>query len=520
MQRQMLEQLGQEGGQRDAGVVGQVADQAPRGDIGAGLVEDVTGAFHIDVGLGKLNVGLAAPIAPVETPAFAGLRLLIGILLGDHRIGEEAGDDADLGIRRQDHGPDRAAFERGGGELPLGLQQSQQSLHLVGRQISAGQSFMRLPDNLLGLLVGRSGGLAHPRDVDVGQVEEAVGRAVAAALADEHEQAFSLKRGHQRLHALAPKLGQRVRVQQNVGKLAEQVGFDPPADRRVAPRPHQSEARIVDVGAAPLDAGGKLIVLQIAIEGSLGDVSLLVRIGDPGQLTGLLQGDFAQTQGLQRLCVQPGQGRQALDLQFVIAERAGDGGGVHLRLAQLADGDNHVGDVNGRALSGGEDGGRGLTFAGGEHLALHRPVLRDPSGVQELAERQQPAAAVQHHEGPLLPGPRSHAQGHYNVSLEDGFGQPIDLVVGRLLGAKVLRRDLKVAQGHELGVGNASGGFSSGGHGDHLRRQRRGSSCPLAHPLQPSLSPFSRSFPSHRSGPAKRCPRRRQRLRLDREFEI
>ena len=35
-----------------------------------------------------------------------------------------------------------------------------------------------------------------------------------------------------------------------------------------------------------------------------------------------------------------------------------------------------------------------------------------------------------------------------------------------------------------------------------------GQSCPLAHPLQPSLSPFSGHFSSHKAGPAKRCPRR------------
>ena len=57
MQGQLLEQLRHQHGQRRAGVVRQVADQAAGGHIGAGLVEDVAGALDLDVGAGDLDVG-------------------------------------------------------------------------------------------------------------------------------------------------------------------------------------------------------------------------------------------------------------------------------------------------------------------------------------------------------------------------------------------------------------------------------------------------------------------------------
>lgn len=56
MQSQLLEELSHQHRQGRAGIVSQVADQAARGDIGAGLMQDMTGALHLDVGPGNLNV--------------------------------------------------------------------------------------------------------------------------------------------------------------------------------------------------------------------------------------------------------------------------------------------------------------------------------------------------------------------------------------------------------------------------------------------------------------------------------
>ena len=79
MQRQLLEELRHQHRQRRAGIVRQVADQAARGHVGAGLVEDVAGALDLDVGLRDLDVGMRAPIAAASGEA--AVRLLAILLL-------------------------------------------------------------------------------------------------------------------------------------------------------------------------------------------------------------------------------------------------------------------------------------------------------------------------------------------------------------------------------------------------------------------------------------------------------
>ena len=90
----------------------------------------------------------------------------------------------------------------------------------------------------------------------------------------------------------------------------------------------------------------QLIVLEMAIEGGLGDFRLLRLVGQAGEQAHLLEGQPALTQGFQDGRMDGREGLQALDLQLGIPQGGGDRPGLHLGLAQLADGGDHVGDMH------------------------------------------------------------------------------------------------------------------------------------------------------------------------------
>src|SRR5258708_4528671 len=76
--------------------------------------------------------------------------------------------------------------------------------------------------------------------------------------------------------------------------------------------------------------GLQLVVLEVAVEGGLGDLGLLLLVTDPREQADLLQGQLARPQRLQDVGVDASQSLQPLDVELGVAESRGDGLGRHL----------------------------------------------------------------------------------------------------------------------------------------------------------------------------------------------
>ncbi len=477
----MLEQLRQERRERYAGIISQVPDQAARRHVGARLMEDMAGAGDIDVGLRNFDVVVRPTVARLgpETPVRLVAVLVVIADFGSRGgVGEEARRHARFRIGKQDDRAERGPSQRNVGDLHPRVQRQHDRIGgVLATEIGLIQVRSHQGGVLLGGLVGDLGLLGQVGLIDVRKVEEAVRRPKTLLAPDEDRQARGLERLDDRLGPAAPELGQSLRIEQYVGHLAEQIALDAPAGGRVARHADQGEAGVVHVRPGPLDAVAELIVLEVAVQGGLGDVALLLLVGDPGQLAGVLQVDLALTQRLQRLGVKPSQRRQTPDLQLVVAERAGDCARVHLRLAHLADGHDHIGDVDRPALGIGQHGRGRLGGLGLEDVAADRMGRIDPASLEQQLQAEQTAAAIEGHVGLLALAARPHAQRDDHVGDGDGFRELRNALVGGLLGADVLRRDADVV---ERNNGLDRGRRASGGVGHWIRVQRRGrgSSCP------------------------------------------
>ncbi len=321
------------------------------------------------------------------------------------------------------------------------------------------------------------------------QAEEAVRRAVADLATDVDRQAFALQMVDDRLHAVAPGDLQDLRIEQKVRELAEQVTGDPAAGGQVAVHADQSESVVFDRGPVMFDDLAQLVILEIAVQGGLGDLGLLLLVRQAREQADLLESQPALAQRLQHGGVDRREGLKPLDLQFRVAEGCGDGLGIHPGLPQFADGRDDVGDVNWRVLGVRQhDGGRLLRLGLGQQ-AVDQVVVVEVAAVTQHQQAQTPTTAIEGHEGllALLPGPNDRRDHH--AGGVDGLSQLRHAVIGRLIEAEVLLGKPKVAQADlNAGHGGERGGLCVS-HRDQAPAPGRGSSCPWARPARPFLPP-------------------------------
>ena len=192
------------------------------------------------------------------------------------------------------------------------------------------------------------------------------------------------------------------------------------------------------------------------------------------------------------------QGLQPLDLQLGIAQGGGDGAGVHLGLAQLADGGDHVGDVDRRVLGRRQHDAGHLLGLGLGQQAVDLVVVgrrrRARASSSRPKRRRRPSSAMKGC-SPFRPGrtiggittPAARM-----VSASWGTPSSAGSLKRRFSGARPRspRRTLMEA----IGVGAADGNGLGIGHRGQAPAPGRGSSCPWAHPPGPFLPPFQRRW--------------------------
>ncbi len=257
------------------------------------------------------------------------------------------------------------------------------------------------------------------------------------------------------------------------------------------------------------------------VEGRLGQLGLVGLVGQPRELPDLAQGQFALPERFQHLGMDLSQGFQALDLQLVIAQRRGDGGGVHPGLAQLADGDDHLGQVGGNVLGARQQQGGGLGGLGLGQQAVELVVLGDGAAFEQQQQGHPAAAAVQRHQLQLALAAGADEGRDDDAGGQDGVGQLRNAGVRGLLEADAFAGQAEIAQaggdsakarrgGDEGGLGDGGLGLALSGHGLGFQRRGRGPSCPGARPAPSSLLLPPPPKPSATSGPlaATRSPGR------------
>ena len=139
MQRQLLEQLRHQHGQRRARIVSQVADQAAGGHVRSGFVEDVAGALHLHIGLRDLHIRRGPAIAAANLDVVL-VRLVLdlrGEFVRRQRHGVEGRRHAEaVSGGRDDRRADLAAAERRGGDGGHGGdQRAQGGRRIVGPRV-------------------------------------------------------------------------------------------------------------------------------------------------------------------------------------------------------------------------------------------------------------------------------------------------------------------------------------------------------------------------------------------------
>lgn len=392
----------------------------------------------------------------------------------------------------QQHGREGQPLQGRGGDLHLRHQHRQDLRDRIFRgQIFALERCGRLGGGAAGLGETRLGLVGQVAGIDVWQRLEAVRRPVAGVTADEDGQTGALERVHDGLHPLAPEILQHLGVQKPLGHLAEEVRLYAAAGRGVAIQPHEREPLILPRHAVGGQGLVQLIFVEVALEGAGGEFTLGLAVRQPREQAHLLQREIALPIGLQHVAVHVRQSLQAFDLELVVAQGAGDGGGVHLLASHLADGSDDIGHVNGRALDIGQHGRDGLSLLGLEQLALDRERRVEAARLEQLLQGEEAAAAVEHQEGLLALAPRPDRQGDDHIGGGDGLGQLRDALVGGRLEADVLRREREILQRHvDLGGGGRC--VDDVGHGIGFQRRGRGPSCPWAHPSPPYPSSFRR----------------------------
>ncbi len=449
MQGQLLEELGDQDRQGGTRVVGQITDQAAGGHVRACLMQDVTGAFDLHIRAGNLHV-----VGGPANPTAGGHLVVLGIffrrqILDGQRDREEGRRQA-VAIRRgEQHRADLAAGQHRAGGHAKGADQGRK----LGRRLFRGrieilQGALQLGDLIAGVRQGRLLALVQVTLPDMRETEEAVRRAVTGFAADKHRQPLGLQMIDDRLDALAPGALQDFRIEQEVGKLAKQIRGDPAARGQVAIHADQGEAVVVDRRPVVFDHGAQLIILEVAVECGLGDLGLLLLVGQTSEQADLLQRQLALPQRLQHRRMDGGQGLQALDFQLSVAERGRDRLGVHLRLPQLADGGDDVGDVDRRMLSVRQHDGGGLLGRRLGQQAVDAVVVVDLAALAQQDQAKAPATAIERHEQGLALAPRSHDRRDDHAGGQQGVGQLRHAVIGRLMEAKVFLGEAKVAEAH------------------------------------------------------------------------
>ena len=238
MQGEVLEELRHQHRQGGARIVGQIADQAAGGHIGAGLVQDVAGAGHVDIGARDFHIRVRAAIASADLSGvfvIAGLRGLVGQLIGGQRSREVGHGNAETVGRRQDGRPDPVARERRAGDGGHGGEHRGQGRRRIVRpRIEVLQLAGEAGDLIAGVREDLGLVLAQIALPDVLQPVEPVWHAEPGLPTDEDREAVGGQLGDDRLHPLAPGGLQDLGIQQAVGQFAEQVARHPAASGDIA----------------------------------------------------------------------------------------------------------------------------------------------------------------------------------------------------------------------------------------------------------------------------------------------
>ncbi len=178
-----------------------------------------------------------------------------------------------------------------------------------------------------------------------------------------------------------------------------------------------------------------------------------------------------------------GQRLQPLDLQFGVAQRGGDGAGVHLGLPQTADRDDDIGDMHRGMLRVRKNDGGSLLRLGFGQLAVHQIIVVDVAAFLQEQQGHAPAPAVEGHVGLFALATGTHDRGDHHAGGEDRLGELRHAVVGGLAITQVLLRQPQVAEAdldadHRLGRRGGLGFSLDVGHRDQAPAPGRGSSCP------------------------------------------